>query len=329
MSNQPIWFFLADDFVCGPKTAAELAQLAKSGTILPTTPIRKGEDGEWLPAKTVRGLFDATSQNRIPSPAPITLQDTKNVTVQSTPRRTLPPSRRRNRWIVPLLSIGTPIVVFSVVLGLLISVWNSGNKPKSMLAGESKSVSTEDRSSQPYNGGSTPPFAPSHERSGNSQTLEPAQPEVVPRPLVNGRRVINPNQGNTPSMPAQLAPSGRLNDIVSSFRAPPITLNELIQVLGRPDQQRGNEILYSGILRIGTGFGVTSIEFNTDLPKAQFFIAGLLSSELFTPDESVEIIEMLDRIGETKDIGRFRVRISETDLGYGIPWRRIDIASRQ
>lgn len=327
MTDQPIWYFLTDDVICGPNSASEIKQLAKSGTILPTTLIRRGEVGKWIPAQTVRGLFDSTSQKRIQASTPITNHNPKNVEPSRGRRRAPTSFLHRNRWIVQFLSFGTPLFVLGFVIGFLVSLGYFRTKPNEMLALESETVLPNDNSSQLDDSVSMLTPASSIETSGDSKTHESRQNEFVPSstPDEGGLRA---NQGNTPSVPTPLSPSRQFSGTGSYLRSPPFSLQDLIQVLGRPDEQRQNEALYSGILKIQTGSGVTSIEFNTGDPKALFFVAGIFSSKLFTQNESQQIIELSDKVGETDEIGRFKIHVSETDRGYGLPWRRIEILSR-
>ena len=58
------WYYEVEGQAQGPLTAAELKERAKSGQLAPDHLIRKGEDGNWVPAGQVKGLFPKAS----PSP---------------------------------------------------------------------------------------------------------------------------------------------------------------------------------------------------------------------------------------------------------------------
>jgi hypothetical protein len=55
------WHYQAMGQKVGPVAFAELAELAAAGFITPDVLVRKGSEGEWVPAETVKGLFDGGS----------------------------------------------------------------------------------------------------------------------------------------------------------------------------------------------------------------------------------------------------------------------------
>ena len=53
-----VWYWKTEGKeVRGPITASELKQLARLGTLLERSPVRKGADGQWVTASKVQGLF--------------------------------------------------------------------------------------------------------------------------------------------------------------------------------------------------------------------------------------------------------------------------------
>jgi hypothetical protein len=54
------WYIQHNGRAVGPVTAAKLKQLASAAKIGPETKLRLGDDGEWLDAERVKGLFPAT-----------------------------------------------------------------------------------------------------------------------------------------------------------------------------------------------------------------------------------------------------------------------------
>ena len=62
------WFYGGTENPIGPVTSAELFDLARQGTVIRDTPVRKGLDGMWVPANRVRGLFPAPNATSAPTP---------------------------------------------------------------------------------------------------------------------------------------------------------------------------------------------------------------------------------------------------------------------
>ena len=64
------WFvnFCGDEL--GPMTSAELRELAEVGGVQPDTLVRKGVDGNWVPAERVKGLFSAPEPRAAIAPPP-------------------------------------------------------------------------------------------------------------------------------------------------------------------------------------------------------------------------------------------------------------------
>lgn len=51
------WFVQIAGEIRGPLTDKQLIQIALSGQLTPLDSVRKGSTGDWVPAKSVRGLF--------------------------------------------------------------------------------------------------------------------------------------------------------------------------------------------------------------------------------------------------------------------------------
>lgn len=51
------WFYKTAEAEIGPVTANQLLSLAQSGTVLPSTLVRKGKEGQWVAANRIKGLF--------------------------------------------------------------------------------------------------------------------------------------------------------------------------------------------------------------------------------------------------------------------------------
>lgn len=88
------WFVQHGGKQYGPLPAAKLKQLAADGKISPTTSVRLGTDGAWVPASRVKGLFDSMAPAS-PSRPP------------ATPRANVPPSAPP---IAPAPLVATPLV---------------------------------------------------------------------------------------------------------------------------------------------------------------------------------------------------------------------------
>jgi len=56
------WYYQAMGEELGPVSWAELKELAETGFVTPEVLVRQGDDGRWLPASQVKGLFDGGSQ---------------------------------------------------------------------------------------------------------------------------------------------------------------------------------------------------------------------------------------------------------------------------
>lgn len=71
------WYVEQNGRTVGPMNSDELKQLATAGKISRTTSVRLGEDGEWVSASKVKGLFPAdilipAPQPQVPQPQPAT-----------------------------------------------------------------------------------------------------------------------------------------------------------------------------------------------------------------------------------------------------------------
>jgi len=77
------WFYLHAGEVVGPITAQQLRDHALAGRVSPDEYVKRGGEGDWLPAKNVKGLFAppppapapppvAAASPPPPTPAPVT-----------------------------------------------------------------------------------------------------------------------------------------------------------------------------------------------------------------------------------------------------------------
>jgi GYF domain 2 len=66
------WFYLRAGQIVGPLTAAQLREHALAQKVSPTDHVRRGGDGNWVPASKVKGLFDPPpTVTPPPEPEPI------------------------------------------------------------------------------------------------------------------------------------------------------------------------------------------------------------------------------------------------------------------
>jgi uncharacterized Zn finger protein (UPF0148 family) len=71
------WFYELMGERIGPVSSAELVALAQRGTVTHDTSVRKGADGNWVPAKRVRGLFCVPNTTSVPLPTVASAQSQK------------------------------------------------------------------------------------------------------------------------------------------------------------------------------------------------------------------------------------------------------------
>jgi hypothetical protein len=106
----------------------------------------------------------------------------------------------------------------------------------------------------------------------------------------------------------------------------PFTMDDLVKVLGEPDQRNDESILYDSKLKATKTKDGMAIAFSTD-SEGLFFVSGLFSSGLFTKAESDQIIDFIDEIGKDKVIGRFKVKLSKATEPRG--WRQASISPKR
>jgi hypothetical protein len=104
------------------------------------------------------------------------------------------------------------------------------------------------------------------------------------------------------------------------------SLDDLVKVLGKPDQKNDTSILYNGKLKATKTKDGIDIAFSTG-NEGLFFAAGLFTSRLFTKTEGDKIIDFLDEIGKEKTIGRFKVKVSNATEPRG--WRQASFAPKE
>lgn len=150
------WFVRQGDKVVGPLSAAQLKKNADAGRIKPSTRLRLGTDGKWIPASSIKGLLPSTDASTTPSteakntaPAsPLPLDDdvlkdaadTSELTLQpidEVPARTTTASRkteRQQRPPNPLLSTAVQVgkallVVLAITCIIVLFWWWASNRP--------------------------------------------------------------------------------------------------------------------------------------------------------------------------------------------------------
>ena len=79
------WYYTKDGERQGPITSQHLKQLAASGKLQPSDLVWNSEMDDWKPAKSVRGLFQATSQPKVTKPPPVPSQSKPSAPAPSVP----------------------------------------------------------------------------------------------------------------------------------------------------------------------------------------------------------------------------------------------------
>lgn len=116
------------------------------------------------------------------------------------------------------------------------------------------------------------------------------------------------------------------NKVVQAPADLPFTLDDLVKVLGEPNQANEGSILYNGRLK------ATKIKDHIDIAfsgsnEGMFFAAGLFTSRLFTKAEGDQIIDFIDEIGQDKVIGRFKIRVGKATEPRG--WRQVSVSPKE
>jgi hypothetical protein len=105
------------------------------------------------------------------------------------------------------------------------------------------------------------------------------------------------------------------------------SLDDLVKVLGKPDQKNDTSILYNGKLKATKTKDGIDIAFSTG-DEGLFFAAGLFTGgRPFTKTEGDQIIDFLDEIGKEKTIGRFKVKVTKATEPRG--WRQVSFAPKE
>lgn len=93
MADQPQWFVRKGDKTHGPFTSHQLKQLAGQSKIGPETKVRRGNDGQWVAAQKVKGLFPtkpATEVMTAPKTQSPVVAESHPVPAQSAPNAIIP-----------------------------------------------------------------------------------------------------------------------------------------------------------------------------------------------------------------------------------------------
>ena len=115
------WYVFENDEMAGPMSAAELLQRARQGKVRPNTRVRKGEDGEWVLADRIKGLFNDNIAPTVPSPVSDSVD--KNSTGMNAPvirvdaTKNVPKSQR-SMLTVALMTL-TGLACISAIIFLL------------------------------------------------------------------------------------------------------------------------------------------------------------------------------------------------------------------
>ena len=88
------WFYLCGGQVVGPLTAEDLRGQARAGQVTPETPVRRGGEGKWVPAKKVKGLCNVQPPVPVPpQPVAVASPAAQPVNTQPSHRPSPPPAK--------------------------------------------------------------------------------------------------------------------------------------------------------------------------------------------------------------------------------------------
>ncbi|HEX3658538.1 MAG TPA: hypothetical protein VHV55_22290 [Pirellulales bacterium] len=121
-------------------------------------------------------------------------------------------------------------------------------------------------------------------------------------------------------------PPAQVPTTLPNIAAQPISLADLVSVLGEPDERTETTILYNGKLKAIARDGGLDINFATN-DDALLYIAGLFTSRLFSNSEGKEIVDFIDSVGDEKRIGRFLVSIRAGQYPRR-SWRIVSLRSK-
>lgn len=134
------WYVKHNGKVIGPVTSAQLKQLAVSSKMSTDTPVRSGEDGKWIRAESVKGLFPAPEAHR---------STAAEVDLATSPRNQNLPVADSSRFLWPLLAGGGLIVSVFVGLGVWLLTRPETAAPTQKANTPSNSAASNDRESTP------------------------------------------------------------------------------------------------------------------------------------------------------------------------------------
>lgn len=94
------WHYNQNGQHYGPVSAAELKQMAASGTLRPTDPVWKEGMAKWVPARSIKGLFSLMAESTTPLPPPATPAQpaTSPVLVEGVENQRERPVQKASRW---------------------------------------------------------------------------------------------------------------------------------------------------------------------------------------------------------------------------------------
>ena len=73
------WYCKISGKAIGPLSSRQLKMLADDGRLQPDNPVRQGNQGKWVPAQRVKGLFPPADSSRAESDAKIPPQNAARV----------------------------------------------------------------------------------------------------------------------------------------------------------------------------------------------------------------------------------------------------------
>ena len=225
------WYCRIDDHKSGPFSSDAMRKLAKDKKLRPTDLVRKGEDGKWVRASAVKGLFPPTadgsavgfstdSQPVVPSPTrpPIPVQpgqpeSQSAPTEESRPRRRLSPK--------DMVGIGAIVVSVIVAVGAAFALLGGGSDDTADVA----ELPTTEAHPEPLDASKqTPEPAPTDttavETVGNDGIVEDPEPATTP--------ADDPVLASTPS-DGSMGETEKTANLAESQKSPSLPVVEIEQ----------------------------------------------------------------------------------------------------
>jgi len=154
------WFVQRDGQNFGPFSSAQLKQMTTTGRLLPVDLVTKGEDGRWVPASQIKGLFatspapasqlppmppplpaTASQLPPMPPPLPATAPSSNPTTHLVSPFSDLGSSPRSALWAKILGGVGLAVVFIGLYCPwYALSLQESDNMPRVIRAGGTQDI---------------------------------------------------------------------------------------------------------------------------------------------------------------------------------------------